>query len=285
MSVPRRAPHCRTCGQPKKGHPRSCPGTEDAESRTPSVAPSRRSSEHEREFERLRIKEDEEEKASIAGHGRRVRGIKRRQSDNTLNLLQAFPASTSASNRRRFSSPPHKVEIIDVDAEDDEEEERKNRVASWRDALLGPDGLFVVESDGEETETETARRRRSRSRSFVKPPPLRMPDDEGERKKFLHRLEGSARGRTRVYELRADELGSAEEEAKHRGFVARAYTPPAQAGDGDKSHGYLVLGEEKEAVDRLTDRLARETERPGVRQCVAAGAVLGAVATWVGLSS
>jgi len=81
-----------------------------------------------------------------------------------------------------------------------------------------------------------------------------------------------------VIPVEADKVGAVEHAAKDKGFAARAVIL-----EGAKI-GCLIVGKDREAVDKLRDSFSRKPQQVPSLKVVSASAVLGALAAWAVLA-
>ncbi|KAI0346908.1 hypothetical protein BDW22DRAFT_1425006 [Trametopsis cervina] len=279
---PRRAPHCKTCGRPRLGHPRAgCPVADDRR----SSSPSKDMQDVESELKSLHIEDDIDNTATPATTRRR-----RRSSGQTLHIPQPTLSSLSSGAHEVLrglqrpgifdDSDTDKGDVEGKDMEDEgfHEERTTNRV----EKLKSPRTSHAPNTS---PKIPTSTRASSSRNPIPKSSPRRSSQavTDAEQRGFLDHLDKRAyTAPALVYVVAAEEIKAAAEEAEVKGFQARAYVPSGQS--KPEQRGFLVLGQDGQAVDVLMKRVEREDRKGSSLGNYLASAVLGAVATWTTLS-
>ena len=242
---PRKTPRCKQCQQPRKGHPRSgCPVVV------------------------RRVSEDESYiggafKTVAEEHDERGRG---RSSPNVPPVHPPLASLTAEA-----SSIAGGLRI--PGALDAKKDTLGERIEQWRKDV--PPSTLGDQTPPTSPQVKMERLSPSTPRQREKKPLLRTMSTE-ERIAFLEHLKYNTKRTAQVFIMNPDEIPQALEGAKRQGLHGGMHQP-AHGGDA-----FLVIGADKETVDRLLETVRAEQGSP-VRNQVA-GAVVGAVAMWAGLA-
>ncbi|KII94655.1 hypothetical protein PLICRDRAFT_187130 [Plicaturopsis crispa FD-325 SS-3] len=270
-STPRKLPHCRTCGKPMRGHPRSgqCQAQPAA---GPDVADA---------LEGLRIEaraSTSRRRAStpVAAEAQSLASLSTDSSQIVRNLLvkgitrdtvdEAERADVTARWQERIATPSKR--------------ESKAAVRARMPGTLNtPDPSFWQSTQQTQQDEDETKTHHDRSTDTVaRPRPLARSMSVEERQNFLEGLKDTAKAApATVYSLAVDEIAATQQSAAKIGFHSRAL----KGEDGD---GLLIIGCDEAAVCALFDRLKNPTKQGGAMRAVAGGAAMGAIGTWAGLA-
>ncbi|KAH7931182.1 hypothetical protein BV22DRAFT_1027413 [Leucogyrophana mollusca] len=299
-STPRRAPHCRTCGQPRAGHPRSgCPNVE-----SPAAPAEDYDSQLTDELESLRIVQPREGSASPSS----ARDAKAKSNRRLSVRFAVAPQESLASLSTSASEMVTKLlepGMMGSDASEDD----KEGILRWQKSLIPaasdtkPSSTLSRRMPGTlRTPTPSLASTQplsSQESSFDTnktvwledlipkatrgPKPLGRTMSVEERSEFIGNLtKTSDVAPAMLFSVDTSELENVQQGARKVGFHVHAL-PGEQEGQT-----WLILGRDPKAVEFLALRFKEETKKKkqsaGTMRAAAGGALVGAVATWTGLA-